>query len=371
MELILLRKRLLEGLNSVDKAIGGGDKLPILKNIKLKATDKNKIVLTSTNLEVAIEKKVSGKVVESGEVIIPFDVFSSIIKNLDSEKINIIEKDNKIEIKADNYQAEINCEDPEEYPVIPTVDNKSKSIEINGEIFKNALKQSLTATKHSDIRPEINGVYFNYSNKSLILAGTDSFRLVEKVINQKDIKCNFDNLEIIVPLETVKILTNNIKDDDTVEIFTDPNQVMFETDSVSIISRLVDGEFPDYKNVIPKETKKDISINREELYHAIKTTKTFSGKTNEIVFKIGDKNKVLEIYSVDNSLGENNYRVPIKTKGTKSGLSITFNWRYILDSLKVFDEDKKITLGLNSSDKPVMVKGDSNSTTYVVMPVRS
>lgn len=369
MELILLKSRLIEGLGSVEKSIGGGDKLPILKSVKIEADEKSKIKISSTNLEVAVEKKLSGKVVDKGSIVIPFSAFNSIVRNLNSDKINLIKKDNKVEIKADNYEATVNCEDPEEFPVIPTLKNKSRSIEINGKVLDHALNQVITATKFSEIRPEINGVYLKKDKQNLTLAGTDSFRLLEKVLNKDNIDSSLDDLEVIVPLDTVKILMKNINKDSDVEIFSDPNQILFETDDLSIISRLVDGEYPDYKSVIPKETKKDIEVNREELINAINATKVFSGKANDIIFSLGDKNKILEVSSADNKLGESNHRVPIKIKGNKGEFSISFNWKYVLDGLKVFNS-KKITLGVNNPDKPVLIKGDEPSTSYVVMPIR-
>ncbi|MFB6212472.1 MAG: DNA polymerase III subunit beta [Candidatus Magasanikbacteria bacterium] len=372
MELIILRSNLLEGLQFIEKGVGGSDKLPVLENIKLQAKENNKVVLTSTDLEIAIEATVSGKVKEKGTVIIPFDVFNNIVSNLNSEKINLVKKDNKINLNSDNYEANIVCENPEEYPVIPTIENRTKSIEINSEVLENHLNRASVATKHSDIRPEINGVYLDYKGENISFVGTDSFRLVESVLRKQEFQSNLDEMKVIVPLDTVDTILKNLSGvEGEVEIFVDPNQIKFESKNLSVISRLVEGDYPDYKAVIPKSTEQDLSIKRKELQNAVKTTKTFSGKAQDISLKIGDNKKVLQVTSFDSSVGENNYRVPVDIKGEQNEFAVNFNWRYILDGVNILESDS-IELGFNDPDKPVVMKDkDIPSLTYVVMPIRS
>jgi DNA polymerase-3 subunit beta len=301
-------------------------------------------------------------------VSLPFDIFNSIIKNLKSEKIHIDYKDRKMNIKADNYEGVVNCGNPKEFPIIPTVEDKSKSFKLKSGKLRDILDRVSTATQYSEIRPEINGVYCVLDNDQFVFAGTDSFRLIEEVLDKGEFESDFDDLDMIIPLNTVDSLLKIINSEGDINVYTDFNQILFEDEKRSIISRLVDGNFPDYKNVIPKDTELEVAVDREELINAIKLTKNFAGKASDIVFKVS--NKVLEVYSSNDTMGENSYRVPITIKGDKKEIEVSFNWRYVLDGLRVYDEDK-VTLGFNKSEKPAVIKSKQvNSLVYVVMPIR-
>ncbi|GAH73137.1 unnamed protein product, partial [marine sediment metagenome] len=188
MKVILLKNNLLEALNSVDKAIETGSNLPILKSVQFVAEKNNKIILTSTNLELAIKHTTSGKVIKDGTIVIPFEVFNNIVRNLNSEKVSLEQRDHTLVISADNYEASIYCEDSKEFPIIPTIQNTRKFLKLKKVDFKKSLTQAVVATQYSEIRPEINGIYFRYENLHLTLVGTDSFRLVEKVLEQNKVQ---------------------------------------------------------------------------------------------------------------------------------------------------------------------------------------
>ncbi len=368
MKIIILKDKLIEGLKSVEKSIGSGNNLPILKSIKIKGAENNKIKLISTNLELAINHTVSGKVIDSGEAVVPFDIFNNIIKNLKSEKIHIDYKNRKMNIKADNYEGVVNCGNPKEFPIIPTIEDKSKSIKLKSSNFRNILDRVSTATQYSEIRPEINGVYCILDNDQFVFAGTDSFRLIEETLSKDNFESDFNNLDMIIPLNTVDSLLKIINGDSDIKVYTDFNQILFEDEKRSVISRLVDGNFPDYENVIPKDTELEITVDREELINAIKLTKNFAGKASDIVFKVSDK--LLEVSSSNDTMGENSYRVPISVKGDKKEIEVSFNWRYVLDGLRVYDEDEVI-LGFNKPEKPAVIRSKQvNNLVYVVMPIR-
>ena len=371
MKLIILRNNLLDGLSSVEKSVGINTNLPILKNIKIEANEKNVITLTSTDLEVAMIHKISGKVIKTGVVLIPFSVFNSLVKNLNSEKINIEKKDKKIIISADNYEASINIDDFNEYPIIPSIKNKQTSLEINKSDFKESLSQVIVATQYSEIRPEINGIYFNYQNNKLVLVGTDSFRLVERLVRPNNIKSNSKELSFVVPLKTVEILLKVLDDEGELEIVIDSTQILFKTAEKQLISRLLDSSFPDYKSIIPKDIPIDVLGERSELIGGVKLTRVFAGKANDITFKINNKKNVMEIFSTNNVVGENTYLLPIKIKGQKKDLSLVFNWKFVLDGLKIFS-GRDVIWGITDVDKPVILKSPSDpDLTYVVMPIRS
>jgi len=367
MKIIILKNNLLEGLNSVEKSISDSSNLPILKNVLLKVED-NKITLTSTNLELAIKHYVSGKIIEKGEVTIPFNVLSGIVKNLNVERVDLESKERDLLVKTDNYEALVQGQDVNDFPIIPSISNKEVFLNLKTETLKQALSQVIVATQYSDIRPEISGVYLACQNNYLKLVATDSFRLAEKTLNQDQFKSTLEDFEIIIPFKTAQEVLKIITDSE-VKIFIDPNQVLFRTDAQEITSRLISSRFPDYQAILPKETKTEVVLNRQDFINALKLTSVFAGRANDIVLKVGENKKNLELFSHDSRIGQNRYLIPVKIRGDKFGTA--FNWRYLLDGLRIYNSEELI-LGVNSPDRPVLIKSLSETTLiYILMPIKT
>ena len=359
---------MIEGLSAVERAIGDNINLPVLRNFLIEA--KSKISLTSTNLELAIKHTVAGKIIEEGEITVPFSAFNAIVSNLNSERITLEQKDRDLIINADNYEGVIRGQASKEFPIIPLPQNKKQSIKISAAALKRAISQVIIATHYSDIRPEISGVFLNLREGKIYFVVTDSFRLAEKTIEAKEFQTSFETISAIIPIKTAQELLRIFPNpDDEIEIFIDSNQIVFQTGNQLIISRLIDGVFPDYLSIIPKQIQSEISVNCEELMNAVKLASVFSGRASDISLTIGENKKFLEVFSSDSAAGENRCRVPIKTKN--AGFSIVFNWRYLLDGLRIH-KGKEIVLGVNVSDKPAVIRGeDDSSLVYIVMPIRS
>lgn len=369
MRLIILNNNLKEALRSIEGTIGDNLSLPILKNILIKTED-NKINFSATNLELAITHRTPGKIIETGSATVPLNILTNIVNNLTSERITLENKNYNLLIKTDNYEATVQGLNPEDFPIIPQINRLDKFFKINSQIFKNALLKIINGIQYSEIRPEINGALFNYQIDYLKLTGTDSFRLAEKTIASDQFKSNFDeSFEIILPLKTLQEVLGILPNDGELSIFVAQNQILFKTEEQEIISRLIDGKFPDYQSIIPQETKTELVINRSELIKALKLTGIFSGRVNEVKFKIGENKKFLEIYSADSALGENHYLLPAKITGPN--LTVSFNCRYLLDGLKPLS-DKEIVLGLNSDNQPAILKTPEDKTWfYILMPIKS
>ena len=367
MKLIILKNNLAEALFSVERSISTSGNLPILKNILISA-EGERIIITATNLEMAVSHTCPGKISQQGRVTVPLGVFSSIIKNLNSERITLETKEENLFIVTDNYEATLQGADPKEFPIIPEINTKN-SFSIEAVDFLNSVKSVIIATQFSDIRPEISGVYIRYKEGKLVFVATDSFRLAEKTFQSASISSNFDDVLFILPLHTAEELLRVINDSDgQINIFIDQNQILFSTKTKNIISRLIDGRFPDYEPIIPKETETEIIINRSELLSAIKLTSSFSGRTNDVYFEISENKKVMEIQSSEGSLGKNTYKIPIKLKGPS--ISVTFNWKYISDGLKTHSSED-VVFGFNSSEKPAAIRNPKDpSLVYVVVPIR-
>ena len=366
MKLIVIRDNLKEGLNVIGYSISNN--LPILSNFFIEAED-NKIKFISTNLETAIIYETQCKVIEKGKIVIPFSKFYDLINNLASEeRINLEKKQKKVEISAGSYQAVMNIDNNvEDFPVIPQIKNKNY-IEINSLLIKDILNKLIVSASGQNLRPELETILFNINNENFKLVSTDSFRLTEKTLlpsvyqnsNKEDIKC-------LIPLKTAQILTSIIgSKNESLKIYIDENQILFKSKNWELISRLIENNYPDYSNIIPKKFKTEISLNLNKILEALKLSSIFSNESFEVGLKI--KNKNLEIYSSNQIIGENKYILEAKVKGEE--VDINFNWKYLLDGLKIFKDSEEIFIGINNFNQPAIIKSiNDDSLFYLLMPI--
>lgn len=369
MKIILFKENLKNGLSAAEKAVSENSSLPILKNILLK-TSNNKIKLITTNLELAITKLVSGKIIKEGSLTVPFNTFYSIVNNTVHDRINLEKIDNNFIFKTDNYEAKIQGVYEEEFPIIPKLENTDNYLEIDPQILKEAIGKVINAAHISDIRPEISGILFDFQLTILKLVATDSFRLAEKTLIGNQFKHNFERgFKIIIPLKTVQEIVKIFSNDQPVRIFLDNNQILLKNNDVELISRLIDGSYPDYEQIIPKETETEVLINKDHFINSVKLVSNFSGKTNDVRLAIRNNQKTLEVYSMNQLLGENNYLIPAKVKGIDFE-GIAFNWRYLLDGLRTIDGENVI-FSSNGQNRPTVIRPtEDKSYFYILMPIR-
>ncbi|MEK6952678.1 MAG: DNA polymerase III subunit beta [Nanoarchaeota archaeon] len=365
----MFKDNLKDGLSITERAVTDNSNLPILKNVLLKTID-GKIKLVTTNLELAITKVISGKIIEEGCLTVPFHTFYNIVNNTNHERINLEKVDNNFIFKTDNYEAKIQGIHEDEFPIIPKLENTSNYLEIEPVTFKDAISKVINAAQISDIRPEISGVLFDFQLTILKLVTTDSFRLAEKTLNSSQFKHNFDkSFKIIIPLKTIQEVVRIFSNDMPIRISLDNNQILFKNNTTELISRLIDGNYPDYEQIIPKEIETEVILNKNHFINSVKLVSNFSGKTNDIRLAIKNNQKTLEVYSLNQLLGENNYLIPAKVKGADFE-GIAFNWRYLLDGLRII-EGENVFFGSNGYNKPSLLKPiEDKSYFYILMPIR-
>ena len=374
MKFIILKKNLKDGLRSIEKISVENSNLPILKNFLIESFD-NKIKISATNLELATTAFIAGKIIEEGGITIPLNIFNSIINNLSSERINLeLLENNKLLIKTDNYQAEIQGIKKEEFPIIPKIENIKNYIKIQNLFFLNSLTSIINSIA-LDGRPELTGALFDFQTTIFKLAATDTFRLSEKTIINTQFESNIDkNFKTIIPIKTIQEVIKEIQNNEEgkIEIYFDQNQVLFKTENTEIISRLINGEFPDYQQIIPKTIDFEIIINTEEFINAIKLSSIFTDRFNEIKILLKENLKNIEVFSFGQNIGENKYLVPAKIKGSLKGdFETAFNWKFLLDGVKNI-KSENIFLGLNNSNKPAIIKSpEDNSWFYIIMPIKN
>ncbi|MDO8601913.1 MAG: DNA polymerase III subunit beta [bacterium] len=367
MKIIILKENLKQALSSVEKGIIENNNLPILKNVLLKA-DKSFIV-SATNLEIGVTYNAAAKINAPGNITVPFGPLYSIIQNSDSERINLIAEGNTLLIKTDNYEAKMQGVSAEEFPIIPTIEQKEGFISVEAGVLKDAVTQVAGAAQISELKPELSGILFDFQVSVLKLVATDSYRLAEKTLLNNSFKTTLNKgIKIIIPLKTISEVLRIFASDKAINIYIDTHQILFTNNTVSLISRLIDGQYPDYAAIIPQKIGTELVMERENLLSALKLVGGFAGKAADVKLRSKNETKVLEVYSANQYIGENNYLVPVKRTGDGFG-EISFNSRYLLDGVRVMDGDS-LSLGISGLNKPAILKvaGDT-SFFYIVMPL--
>ena len=373
MKFTTLVDNLKKAVALAERITGKNLTLPILSNILL-TSDKNKIYISATDLELGIKLTVSGKMEGEGKIAIPVKTFSSFLTNLSEEKVILKEEKNVLQVKTENYEADFQGVDAADFPIIPSVKTE-KYIEVEKNILGEAIEQILPSISYNSAKPELNGVLLKLHKSGLELVGTDSFRLSKKIIKQDNIKTNIEKeLTIIIPLRTMqellKILQGDLEEESSlVRISSDPNQVQFSLENIRLVSRLINAEYPKYSSIIPLEFENKIVISKRKLLEAVKIIGLFSGKINDTKFKFDPSKKSITIEAQDPSLGKSHTTISPKEISGKM-LEISFNYRFLLDGLNSVNEEQ-VFIGLNKEINPALIRGkNSTDFIYILMPIK-
>ena len=375
MKFSILQEKLKEGLHIVERAASKSLTLPILNNILL-SEEKNFLTISSTDLEIGIRWWALIKGEQEGVITVPARLFSYFIDLLPSEKISIEVKNDTLFVTCGNYKTQIKGTPADEFPIIPKIP-KDEFVFIDAAPFCQGLSQVADIPTHSTTRPEISGVYFLFQKNLLTVAATDSFRLTEKQIPLKNDATFKKEYSFILPQKTAKeIITIFGEKEGKIKMYFSPNQIMLElpmeeTDhpSVQLTSRLIDGEYPNYKEIIPPKHTTRIAVRRDEFINQIKTASLFSGKINEIKLTINPQVSTIEIESRSAESGEHHSSLSGKTEGET--IEISFNHRFLLDGLLGI-KSAEVLFEFNGTSGPGVLKpvGDS-SYLYVIMPIKA
>ena len=377
MKVIILKENLNDGLNIVGRLAGKNLTLPILNNILI-STEKNFLNLSSTDLELGIRYWGLTKIEKEGKITVPAKILSNFIGFLPEKKITLEAKGQNLHIDCENYKTQINGLSVDDYPIIPKIENQD-FVELNTALLTEGMAQVVDFTALNQARPELSGVYFNFQKDKLQLTSTDSFRLAEKTIYFE--KKTEKEYSFILPQKTARELINILSEKKgKTKLYCSPNQVMFEYPmpetphpQIQIISRLIEGDYPDYRAIIPQKHEVQVTLPRTEFLNQIKTASIFSGKSNEIKVKVDPKKEGVEILSQNPELGENKSFLPGKVGYVSSPqeMEIIFNYRFLVDGLSNI-KNSKVVFDLNGEEGPAVLRpeGDQNYL-YVVMPIKT
>lgn len=365
MKVECLKDKLRESINVAERVVGKNLALPILSSLLLEAKD-NSLIIKATNLDIGLEIEVSAKIEEEGCVAISAGVISSFLNNLNKEdKVKIVDKNNNLHFSTKTSSTLIKCFIADDFPIIPRV-TTDNPFYLNAKDLVLGIKSVIYSAALSDIKPEISSVYIHQNNKDLIFVSTDSFRLAEKVISLN--KSNNDFLPVIIPfknaLEIVRVFDGK---DGEVKIEANKNQISFYLDGFHLTSRVIDGIYPDYNQLMPVKFKTNITVSKDDLLNSLKISNIFADKLNQIKLKINIKDNSFEIDSKNQDIGENTIKVDSSLEGEDK--EMTFNVKYILDCFQSLNTDQVI-LSFNEENRPMMIHTlNDNTFRYIIMPV--
>ena len=364
MKIECIKEQLEEALNKADKIAGKNTNLPVLSGLHFEALN-NTLTIKATNLDIGISLTVPVKMTEAGVVVLPAHTTSAFVSSLSKDKsITFATKDQVVEVKTASTKTNIKTLPAEEFPVIPDI-SEDNAFSLPARDFIFGIRSVIYASAVGSIKPELSSIAIIHEGDFLVFAATDSFRLAEKKIRIKKMP-HFK--QILIPqknaLEIVKIFDRG---EEEISISITEQQVALRSGNIYLTSRIIEGTFPDYRQIIPKEESSSITLLKQDLVNSLKTSLIFSDSFNQLTLKIAPSAKTFEIESKNSTIGENVYKVDAVLEG--KDLSINVNHRYFTDCFQSITTDSML-LSFAGQAKPIIMRGvGDTSFLYLVMPM--
>jgi len=364
MKVVCQREALLENLGLVEKASARHANLPVLACVYVEAR-KGRLLLRATNLELGIEAIMPAKVAREGSVAVSAPVFYSTISSIyGSQTVTLELVKGNLLLSTATSKTLIKAVPHDDFPTLPTIKDKTEVVLPTNE-FLRGIRAVWYSASLSSIKPELASVYVFVDGGKMYFAATDSFRLAEKHIPLK--KAETFN-PILIPFrniaDIIRVLDQKGGD---MTIHISDNQIAFVFDSIYVTSRLVDGTFPDYRQIIPKERRTEAIVLKQDLVNSFKKITVFSDRFNHVSFRVRPTKKELTIGAANSDIGETTETLTAALSG--DDLEINFNHKYVTDSFQALTGDS-VTLSFAGLSKPMVVQSSSDSTfLYLVMPL--
>lgn len=363
MKIKTTKEPLLKAIQVLQNIISTKTTLPILSNLLIE-TQKNKIHVAATDLDVGISLTFAPiEINEEGSITVPAKRFFDIVRDLPEGEIEIyVRKNNSVSIESGRCFFRLMGLPKDEFPKPPKL-HEEKSIALNQQLLKNMLSLTSFAVSHDETRYILNGVLFVIKGKSAKFVATDGRRLafIEKEL---ELPQEFKKA-VIVPTKAIQELTRNLGDEGVVKMAFGENQISFQFENIVLTSRLIEGEFPNYEQVIPKEGKGKITIDREKFLWAAKRAAILTSPDSQSIKLDLFKDKL--IFSKNSpDMGEAKEEVDIEHKGAE--FSVGFNPQYLIDALKSL-KDPDVSLELTGPESPGVIRAKGNYI-YIVLPMQ-
>ncbi len=365
MKILCKKEDLLVGVNTVQKAVSAKNTLPILQGIRLR-TEGESIWFEATDLEIGIRCQIPMNILEEGQVVLPAKLFSEIVRKLPDTEIRIESIANNIEIYYENSNFAVNGYDPEEYPEITEIPSADR-IEIPAVILKNMIRQTIFSCASEETRPVFTGILLHIEKEVISLVSTDTHRLAH---SKSFISENDKEFKGIIPAKTMQEIYRLINDEEIINIQYNNSRIIFKFRTIQIFTRLIEGQFPSYKQVIPQSCNSKLLINSRKFLDTVERASLLSKdnylKTNTVRFNI--ENSIININQYS-EMGKISEQIDIEQEG--ENVVISFNAKYIIDVLKVV-ETENIVMETSGAFSPCVFRPENNDDyLYLVLPLRN
>lgn len=366
MELSVTQENLTKALSNVGRVASSKTGLPILSNILLR-TDGNRLLVAATNLEIASTHYVGAKIITPGAITIPARLVTDFVSSLPKGTVDLKVTDSHLAISSGSYSSVINGVVADEFPELPTIDETSSiQYSIKTADFKQAVSQTIITTSNDSTRPVLTGVYWHSFEGNLYLAATDGYRLSERRLVE-----TVSEVAAIIPTTTLQEVLRTITDDVAeIDMLFDETQVRFRVGESEVTSRLIDGNYPDYRQLIPATSETNVVMNTSEFVRITKIAGLFARDSGGSVTLTADKEKqTLSIHSIASELGEN---TSSSTAEVSEDGQVTLNSRYVSEALSVIDGDK-VVFRFSGKLAPCVLTAQADDVDYkhIIMPLKS
>jgi len=382
MKLTCTQENFKKAIYSTERVVGKQITLPILENVLLQ-TDHGMLKISATNLEIGVFLKIGAKIEKEGMITVPARLLSNFVNNLPAESAVSLEVvDQTLYIESGASKAQIKGLQAQDFPIIPEMEGDFL-FSLPAQEMRDAIPRLAACVSLDSTRPELTGMNMVLQKNEVRIAATDSFRLAEAIINMK--KSNAQNYDIfidktnsiIVPLNTFlevfRVIGNETQE---IEISIEESQIFFQVDNVRIVSRLINGKYPEYSQIIPKQFATKVLLEKDNALRAVKIAGIFTNsKTGEVKFSIDAKKNEVIVQSKAEEVGENKTVLSAKIEGPSQ--DAVFNPRYMADGLQAMATLEFVLLMNSGASAAVMrmVQGEKNeeisSYTYIIMPIKN
>lgn len=363
MKIICTQENLKNGLSHVSRIISSSQTLPVLSTVLLK-TEQGQLKISATNLEIGISTVIRCKIEEEGSICVPAKPLIDVVNTLQNKNITLQLEATELKVTCEGTALKIKTLSPEEFPIIPSIENGEK-LEISAKTLKTTLDQVAFAAQSNSSQPEISGVFLSLENQTLKLVATDRYRLAE---TQIDLKSPHGSIQIILPQKTAGEISRILSDaTQVVEMFITSNQISLTYKDIQLVSRLIEGSFPPYESIIPKNFNTTLQVKRCDLLSALKTISIFSQSSSGIKFQFLQEENKLRTSAMSETFGEGSSELEALVLG-ESG-QVVFNYHYILDVLNTITEEL-VNIKIIDPAHPVIITPENNTGyLYLVMPI--
>lgn len=365
MKLSIKQDNLAKALNAVGRIATARVGLPILANVLIR-TDENKLIVAATNLEVAIITKLNAQIKEQGAIAVPARLLTEFVGNLPHTNIDLETDETKLKISAGGYKSVINSTVADDYPALPN-SAEENSFTIAADLLKSAISGIALVAGNDVTRPILTGVYFYSTDGQMYMAATDGYRLAERKMIKLD-----NDFAAIIPSSTLADVTRLINNEKEITVKYNDEQITFVTGETSITSRLIDGKYIDYQQLIPTQTNFTITVDRADFIKITKVAELFARETaGSIIIEGNPTKKTLSVRSITSQLGENTSSIEadIEVSGGEDCM-VSLNSKYLLDALNCIDGEK-VAMKFNGKLSPVLLIGQDDSYRHIIMPVKA